>query len=425
MLRITDLASRAILGCCVAVVGLGSFGSAYGAGFQVLYQFQGKQSGAAPVAGLIADAAGNLYGTTQAGGQGGKTGLCGGGCGTVFKLAPDGTETVLYAFKYAKNQKDGSIPKASLIADGAGNLYGTTEEGAGNGCGGFGCGTVFKLTPHGKETVLYAFKGGSNDGDTPQAGLIADSAGNLYGTTSFGGSFAGADCDQVGCGTIFKLAPNGTETVLYKFNGETGSDGAVPLGNLIADAAGNLYGTTVRGGSTGCTGSGCGTVFKLAPNGTETVLYTFQGGLDGANPLGSLIADAAGNLYGTTENGGSTGCFNNGGCGTVFKIAPDGTETLLYAFQGGSDGINPEAGLVADASGNLYGTTTFGGAKMKGTVFRLAPNGTETVLYSFQGKSDGGVPYAGLISDAAGNLYGTTEFGGVSKQYGVVFKIPE
>ncbi len=272
---------------CAALI-MAAAGSASAAPTEsVLHSFTGGSSdGAFPFAGLIADSAGNLYGTTQGGGASNN--------GVVFKLAPGGTETVLHSFT---GGSDGSNPLfAGLIADGAGNLYGTTEFGGGTGCGGPGCGVVFKLTPTGSSyTVLHSFAGGSGDGANPYAGLIIDSAGNLYGTTEFGGG--------PGCGVVFKLAPGGTETVLHTFTGSP-NDGAFPTAGLFADSGGNLYGTTAGGGAPPppnappCGGSGCGTVFKLAPGGAETVLYTFCRLFncnDGAGPSG-VIADSAGNL---------------------------------------------------------------------------------------------------------------------------------
>src|ERR1700730_2392125 len=236
------------------------------------------------------------------------------------------------------------------------------------------------------ETVLHSFAG--SDGSIPAAALIADSSGNLYGTTFYGGA---------GCGGVVKLSPGakvspGTETVLHSF---TSSDGENPEAGLIADRAGNLYGTTVNGGpsGSGCGGSsGNGVVFKLSPIGTETMLHSFTGGTDGANPvdIGSLIADRAGNLYGTTQNGGASNL------GTVVKLYPGGIETVLHSFAGGTDGANPFAGLIADSSGNLYGTTTGGGASGGGVVFKLSPGGIETVLYSFTGGRDGAAPFARL-----------------------------
>ncbi|MGH9205494.1 MAG: choice-of-anchor tandem repeat GloVer-containing protein, partial [Acidimicrobiales bacterium] len=261
------------------------------------------------------------------------------------------------------------------IADSSGNLYGTTfQGGVVGGCtDGLGCGTVFRLSPGGTETVLHAFTF-SSEGYGPNGPLIADSSGNLYGTTYSDGAS--------GNGVVFKLTPGGTYTVLHTFTG--GSDGANPAGDLIADSSGNLYGTTRGGGASGsgCGGFGCGTVFKLSPGGTLTVLYSFTGGSDGEGPVGNLIADSKGNLYGTTLLGGGPGCGQFGlGCGVVFKLSPSGTETVLHIFTGGSDGGAPFAGLIADSSGNLYGTTFQGGALTAcngvgcGVVFKLAGAG--------------------------------------------------
>lgn len=312
------------------------------------HTFQGGSDGAYPVANLIADKTGNLYGTTI---EGGGTNCGGNGCGTVFELAPDGTETVLYAFRGGK--KDGANPFDALLRDHAGNLYGTTRYGAGRGCQlNEGCGVVFKLTPGGAEKVLYAFKGG-NDTGNPTGKLVRDKGGNLYGAGTWGGG-AGND------GAIFKLAPEGVETVLYSFT----PDAFSPTG-LTADDAGNLY-TTVQGGE-----HGHGAVFKLAANGMGGLLYSFKGGSDGDGAFSGVIVDAAGNLYGTTAFGGGTGC-GGAGCGTVFKIAPDGSEVVLYSFTGGDDGDHPSAGLIADKKGNFYGTTPGGGTHDLGNVFKLS-----------------------------------------------------
>ena len=387
----------------------------------VLHSFTGGVGdGIFPFAGLIADSAGNLYGTTNQGGAAND--------GVVFKLSPGGIETVLYSFCGKPGCSDGAGPGAGLIADRHGNLYGTTPGG-----GAANAGVVFKLSPGGIETVLYSFCGkpGCSDGAGPGAGLIADRLGNLYGTTGGGG---GPGCDGLGCGVVFKLSPpippatKWTETVLHSF---VGSDGGRPSSGLIADSKGNLYGTTGVGGA-----SDRGVVFKLAPNGTETVLYSFcslTNCSDGASPLGGLIADSAGNLYGTTNDGGGSGCnYGPGLCGVVFKLSPGGTETVLHAFAGGSsDGAGPWAGLIADASGNLYGTTKGGGATGCpppgcGVVFKLVPGGTETVLYSFcslTNCSDGIYPTAGLIADSSGNLYGTASGDDLPRIGGVVFEL--
>jgi uncharacterized repeat protein (TIGR03803 family) len=261
------------------------------------------------------------------------------------------------------------------------------------GVAGFSSGTAEQTL-----TTLHSFTGG-DDGANPVASLIADAAGNLYGTTPYGGAS--------GYGTVFALTPSGTETVLHSFTG--GDDGGYPAAGLIADASGNLYGTTGFGGD-----AGYGTVFRVTQSGTETVLHSFTNA-DGAYPLAGLIADAAGNLYGTTEGGGANGY------GTVFKLTPSGTETVLHSFTN-ADGAFPLAGLIADADANLYGTTNNGGASGYGTVFKVTPSGIETVLHSFTGGADGGYPFATLIADVAGNLYGTTSNGGASG-YGVVFAL--
>ena len=274
---------------------------------------------------------------------------------------------------------------------------------------------------HAAFRLLYTFKGGT-DGAGPEAGLILDKAGNLYGTTVGGGT----GCSSGGCGTVFRLAPDGSETVLYSFAG--GTDGAYPEAGLIRDGSGNFYGTTNGGGNSGCDGEGCGTVFGLAPDGTETVLHVFAGGTsDGSIPVAGLIMDKSRNLYGATVSGGSdANCYYLTGCGTVFKLAPDGIETVLYAFEGGSDGGNPYGGLIVDKSGNLFGTTEYGGTGgivSAGTVFEVTPDGHETVLWNFcseQSCEDGEFPLAGLIRDKAGNLYGTTAWGGVT---GAAFKL--
>ena len=387
---------------------------------KVLYSFRGGSDGANPYAGLIADSAGNLYGTTGGGGSG--TDCRGGssGCGTVFKLAPDGTETVLYSFL---GGNDGANPSSSLITDRAGNLYGTTVEGGGAN----NYGTVFKLAADGAETVLYAFKGGS-DGISPAGNLVADRSGNLYGATAAGGSYTGSACTDRGCGTVFEIGPNGTETILYTFQG--GSDGGVPYAGLTRDKSGNLYGTTNLGGTNipnNCGGGdlGCGTIFKVTQSGTESVVYDFQGGSDGWAPEAGLTMDSAGNLYGTTAGGGGA-AYCEFGCGTIFKAAPDGTETVLYAFQGGSDGLVPQAGVIMDKAGNLYGTTFAGGGTHCkragcGTVFKLAPDGTETVLSELYGKH-GVQPAAGLFMGKDGLLYGTATIGGADND-GVVFSV--
>ena len=370
---------------------------------QVLHAFNGRDGGLSGT-GLIFDAAGNLYGSTGGGGR--YTRSCSAGCGVVFKLSPGAngwTETVLHYF----NGTDGFGP-SGVIFDAVGNLYGTTSGG-----GRFGCGNVFKLSPgtNGEwtEIVLHSFN--NTNGDVPSGGVIFDAPGNLYGVTQYGAK---------GVGNVFKLTPGAdgkwTETVLHSFYNVRA---ASPSGSLVFDSAGSLYGTASAGGRflRSCPGNGCGSVFRLAPaaNGkwTYNVLREFDS-TDGATPYAGLILDAVGNLYGTTVQGGEYGS------GVVFKLSPGAhgkwTETVLHSFDN-NDGKGPFSGsLIFDAAGNLYGTTFEGGEYGFGTVFKLTPgaNGTwtETLLYEFGNGSNGLYPYANLIFDAAGNLYSTTARGG-------------
>jgi uncharacterized repeat protein (TIGR03803 family) len=371
-----------------------------GANYRVVYAFndRGGSDGAQPYASLIADKAGNLYGTTTIGGAHGQ--------GTVFEIAPGGGETVLYSFN-DNSENDGADPYGALVRDKAGNLYGTTNLG-----GAGGTGTVFKLAPDGTETVLHSFvDNAGSDGARPYAGLIRGKSGTFYGTTTVGGAN--------GQGTVFEITTNGTETIIYSFNDNEENDGADPYGSLIMDKAGNLYGTTSVGGA-----HGQGTVFKIAPAGAETVLYSFNDNdaNDGADPYAGLITDKSGNLYGTTTVGGAHGQ------GTVFRIAADGTEAVLYSFNDNAqnDGADPYSTLLPDEAGNLYGTTSVGGANGSGTIFKLSPGGTETLLHSFQGQTDGATPYSGLIenrkADGRKYLLGTASCCG-SGGDGVVFEI--
>jgi len=383
---------------------------------KVLYSFQGGNDGLAPQAGVVADDFGNLYGTTAAGGAGTDCDDGTSGCGTVYELAAGGgAESVLHTFS---GGCDGALPFGGLVRDRQGNLYGTTAIG-GTCNSDVGNGTVFKLSPEGVETVLYAFLGAS-DGSDPSGNLVRDKKGNLFGTTEAGGDMAG--CGGFGCGVVFEVTPESRESVLYAFQG--GTDGAHPDGGVIADDAGNLYGTANDGGNFTCINgsSGCGVVFKVTPGGAETVLYAFQNGVDGNVPAPGLIADNSGNFYGATSSGGT------GNLGTVFEVSSGGTETVLHSFQGGSDGGDPEAGVVMDRSGNLYGTTYDGGSahchrEGCGTVFKLAPDGTETVLYALYGKH-GVQPTASLLLGKHGFLYGTTNEGGIDNN-GVVFSVKE
>lgn len=392
--------------------------------YRTLHRFTGGKDGSSPRADLVFDQEGNLYGTTTFGGAANS--------GTVFKLTPNSdeswTETLLYSFCSPTNCLDGANPSAGLIFDQGGNLYGTTAEG-----GTAGWGTVFKLTPNldgsWAESVLYSFCPVTNCGDgvDPQADLVFDETGNLYSTTILAGVYGG--------GAVFMLTPNPdgswSESLLYSFCSLSNcSDGADPYGSVISDKAGNLYGTTAGGGRTSCT-DGCGVVFKLTHHSggrwTEKVLHQFAGGKDGSGPGAGLIFDGAGNLFGTTFYGGDKNF------GTVFELTlnKDGNwmEKVLYQFTGGKDGGAPDAGLTFDQAGNIYGTTAWGGNLNNcydgcGVVFKLTPNSNggwnETVLHRFL-NHPGAEPIAGVIFDAAGNLYGTTY--GYHSTSGSLFKI--
>jgi uncharacterized repeat protein (TIGR03803 family) len=425
----------------LALVSLTAHRQAFGASESVLSSFgDGTNGPLYPYAGLLMDASGTLYGTTIYGGAYFSPEDYG---GTVFKLTPPSssggtwTESILWNFG---NGTDGQyLGNGSLITDANGNLYGTTIYG-----GTYGVGVLFKLTPpptsgdDWTESILWNFGNGS-DGVLPIAGLLMDASGNLYGTTSYGGTY--------GVGVLFKLTPppisggNWAESILWNFG--NGADGQGPLAGLLIDTSGNLYGTTWLGGA-----YGRGTIFELSPlatsgnNWTELILWNFGNGTDGAEPyFGGLIMDESGNLYGTTYQGGYSGCSvfgGSGGCGTVFELTPpltaggNWTESILWRFSSGADGYGPTVGLVMDKSGDLYGTTFGGGAYGEsgsgcinfepilgcGTVFELTPisigNWEESKLWSFGNGTDGAEPLTGLIMDKSGDLYGTTIYGGVS-----------
>jgi uncharacterized repeat protein (TIGR03803 family) len=389
----------------------------------VLYTFTGGTDGGGyPISidtALIQDDGGNLYGTTIVGGDlSCPASFTQPGCGVVFKLDRRGNESVLYSFT---GGADGSNPGAGLLRDRHGNLYGTTSNG-----GSLGAGAVFKVDRAGNETALYSFTGGT-DGGSPYSNLVRDENGNLYGTASDGGSSGR-------WGVVFKVDQNGNETVLYNFTG--GADGGHPLAGLVRDHEGNLYGTTPFGGQ-GCAPFGCGVVFKLDPNGNETVLYSFTGGADGSHPWTGLTRDEDGNLHGTAGSGGDLTCsLNPHGCGVVYKLDPTGKETVLYAFTG-TDGAFPYSVPVRDERGNLYGTTESGGDLSGcggygcGVVFKLDRWGNETTLYSFTGLADGAFPQ-GLLLGKKDTLYGITSLGGSNNQVcqcnsppgcGVVFQL--
>ncbi len=394
-------------------ISLGLASSAWGQATEtVLFNFPGGAGGQTP-GGLIVDASGNFFGVTQYGGANGY--------GTVFELSPASggwNETVLYSFAGGTS---GQQPQGSLVFDAAGNLYGTAW-------GGNGYGVVYKLAlgrSGWKESVLYTFSGGG-DGATPWSGLAIDASGNLYGTTYAGGKSV---CFYGGCGVVYKLSfgvgRGWKETVLHSF---ANKDGANPRSTPIIDASGNLYGTTTYGGSVSktqfCAPLGCGVAYELSSYGggwKETVLHTFVGGLaDGGDPAAGLTADASGNFYGATASGGSyISCNYGAGCGTVFELSPGSngtwTETLLHRFDG-TDGANPQGTPVLDSAGNIYGPAGSGGNGF-GTAYELSPSSGGWVfneIYEFVGFTQGWSSNFGFVRDQAGNLYGTSPAGGNS-----------
>ncbi|MBA3915386.1 MAG: hypothetical protein H0X25_16340, partial [Acidobacteriales bacterium] len=454
-----------LLVLCILVV---SYGEAFSATSTLLHSFNATPDGAVPSGALVADAAGNLYGSSGGGAY---------GYGTVYELTPAAqggwTHIVLYNFK---GGADGSLPLGNLVFDKSGDLYGLTQEGGIHGCyynaQDVGCGTLFKLTFAGggwtesilyrfspsegglqlsgslvldaagnfysttnestgllgsifqlsaasgqwADTIVHTFTGGS-DGSYLNAPLLVDQAGNIYGTTLEGG--------PANHGLVFEFMPAGgnqwTETILYSFSG--GSDGGAPRTGLTTDRSGNLYGGTAAGG-TGCGGSGCGVIFKLTPgsNGqySESVLYDFRNMSVAPN---GLTLNAQGNIYGSTFAGGT--CYQ---CGTVFELSSSGgvwKESRLWKFKGGTDGEFPSL-IIVNAAGQVFGTSFAAGDAGNGTVFELAPGSgqdfIETTIYDFPYGTDGANPVTPLIADGAGNLYGTAGGGG-SSDHGVVFQL--
>lgn len=368
--------------------------------FSLIHTFTGTTDGKNPLSGFVIDGSGNLYGTASGGGTS--------WVGVVVKFNASGEETVLHNFT---GGADGENPQGQLVMDKAGNLYGTTYSG-----GGANAGTVFEVSPKGNEKVLYAFKGGV-DGENPVAGLIFDKSGNLYGTTTAGGSS--------GNGAVFRLtAPpvaGGAwkEAVLYSFG--TGTDGAVPVAGVTMDATGNLYGTTSAGGS-----YGYGTVFELkrsTPQWTEAILHEFALGSDGGVPYAGLVLDGKGNLYGAASDGGGGG--ENGG-GTVFELTRGSagwTFNVISSLSGWA--ISGTFRNLLMQPGKIYATTHCDGDYSAGTVYELTLTGgvwTYNLLYDFTGASDGQFAFSNLVADKEGNLYGTTNEGGADGG-GTVWKV--
>ena len=371
---------------------------------------------------LVQASDGNFYGTTRAGGA--YTCSNGLGCGALFRVSSSGQESILKSFGSASS--DGSWPEGPLIQGQDGALYGVTAFG-----GRFGKGTIYKVSLAGAYSVLYSFGESTTDGFTPVGGLAQSSDGSIYGATSSGGLNS---CFQVpqfpgegNCGTIFKLSPEGNFSTVYTF-GATASDGVQPNGSLLLASDGNLYGTTVNGGTNHCGGGGetnnCGTVFRLSLTGALTILHSFGPTVDdGIAPQGALIEASNGFLYGTTASGGGGTCGHSYACGTVFRSSTAGALTTLYAFatNGRVDGYYPTPFLVQASDGFLYGTTGSGGSTqsdLAGTAFRLSLTGTKTTLFSFGPVNENPHnPVGGFVQGTDGALYGVLAYNG---NYGAV-----
>lgn len=362
----------------------------------LIYQFQATPDGANPKAGVVLKGK-TLYGTTW---EGGAYGSGDTGFGTVFKVTTAGKETVLYSFA-GVGKDDAAQPMGSVVIDKAGNLYGTSFNGGVK----YNAGTVWMVTKKGQASIVHTFLGSNDDGMYPYyVTPVLDKAGNLYGTTAYGGHY--------GNGVVFKLAPGGAYTTLHSFS-STNGDGYNPICGVTLDAKGNIYGVAPAGGA-----YGNGVLFEITAAGSYSVLHDFAGGADGVMPYNPPVL-YKGSLYGTTETGGDHHY------GTIYKFTPAkgkkaAKETILHSFAGQPEGDEPWAGpLVFDKQGNLYGTTLGGGTYDGGTVYKLAPDGTMTVLFSFDQQPSGTSPFGGVVLDSAGNLYTTGAFGGnVPGEYG-------
>jgi hypothetical protein len=405
-----------------------------------IISFNGDLDGASPATTLIADSAGNYYGTTFSGGSYVHQPCAFYGCGIVFELSPNTSggwgETVLYAFT---GGADGANPAAGLVFDSQGNLYGTTSAGGHvtSGCNNSGCGTVFEISPSSSgfwtETTLYSFKGG-NDGWYSEAPVTFDAAGNLYGTTSTGGP--GKSCASGnGCGEVFKLTPNGTGgwtySIVHFFS--DGKDGGRPYAGVVVDHAGNIFTSASEGGNNTFCGPGCGTVDEFSPSGAGyklRVIHTFSS-QDGSYPVGGLLLDSSGNIYSPAQLGGDKAgvCHSVGGCGAVLQLTPNSsggyTPSIAHSFTGGSDGYGPVSNLTMTPSGVLYGAALGAPSGATGNcfgpcgfIYQLTPSGTgtwnESVVYTFTGGTDGGAPewFNGVTVDSSGHIFGAApEFG--------------
>ncbi len=372
--------------------------------FTSLFEFNGTDGTNPQYVYLVQGTDGQIYGTASGGGN--NTG------GNVYKITTTGsTFTPLWSFCSLTNCSDGASPYGGLVLAPNGNFYGTASEwglDTEGACdtGIYGCGTIFEITPAGVLTVLHTFTG--SDGFEPYANLTLGSDGNLYGTTLYGGNISAIGCSGIGCGTVFKITQQGKFTSLYSFG--NGTDGGDPIGRLFQGNNGNFYGTTVGG-----------TVFEITPAGKLTTLYSFTGYSDGASPYGGVIQTANGTIYGTTAGGGANAY------GTVYKLVGKKLTTLynFCSLPNCADGNYPYGGLIQATDGNLYGTTGNGGPSA-GTVFKITPQGALTTLYTFCQQpecADGSGPYGDLLQATDGNFYGTTIQGGVSGALGTIFSV--
>ncbi len=394
--QVLHSAQKILITCATALLATTTWAASSG---KLIYSFAGGTDGEYTDTELVIDSAGNLYGTSVQGG------IYGGG--TVFQVTPAGIHTVLYNFT---GGPDGGEPYKGVTLDAQGNLYGTAVTGGGGSCEG-GCGVVFELTNSGgvwSQSVIHTFTGGK-DGSGPGSPVTIDRYGNVYGTTPTGGA------DEMG--VVYQLRPSATGgwtfTLVHTFTG--GEDGGGGSASQLLIAGGNLYGVCTVGGA-----NGFGMVYELSPNHGKwqlTTLYAFKDQPDGALPYGGVIPDNQGNLYGTTYYAGANDL------GTVYKLTHSNgswTESVLYSFKGGTDGASPISSLVADTKGNLYGTTSDGGAASCscGVIFKMtrgaSASWTESVAYRFPGTPAPGFAYNGLVRDPAGSLYGATVHGGSS-----------
>lgn len=393
-----------------------------------LHTFQGNSPTDAgqPNGPLLQASDGNFYGTSRAGGPNVCRRPDNVPCGAIFRVTPAGVETVLYAF--GASATDAYSPGAALIQGRDGALYGTTSSG-----GNFGAGTIFRITMDGIYTILHSFGGSPSSGIVPVAALMQASDGNFYGTTASGGANHCNNIPQSGgnCGTVFRMTPAGVVTTLHSF-GASATDGVEPLGSLVEGPDGNFYGTTIDGGANNCASgtNNCGTVYRITPAGTVTVMHSFgSSSEDGIAPQGALILGTDGAFYGTTPSGGNGRCGFQYGCGTVFRMTTSGATTTLHRFASANslDGSGPSPFLTQGRDGNFYGTTRSGGANggsNVGTAFRLTPAGIATVLHSFGPSNvNPSDPGAGMIQGRDGAFYGVTFYPGSGNGSGTVFKL--